>query len=355
MKTTEKELKEFGRLICKISAGYEMSRAEALEAYRQIILNIQPELQQGAFMMAHISRGPTKEELAGAWEALDLYDTTKISAKNANAVCDIVGTGSDPLKTVNCSTPAALIAAACGLPMAKKGARLVTGASGASDIMEIFGIDLDATLSKAEESLRKNGICYLPGEAFLKSGWARLIRSMRFTSVFNIIGPLTMPCEETDSIVIGAFSRNVCAQLIDTLHGINMKTALSPFGLADGMDNETGMDEFSPCGTTEVVELKNSKIDKYELRPDDFGIKAFDYKKIASSDTAQGNAKRIMDVLKFKYDSPEADFFCMNAAAALHISNFALTYSKGFEMAKQALSSGKAFEKLEQLRESQGK
>lgn len=352
---TEKELRNFGKLTCKISAGYEMSRAESAEAYRQVILNVQPELQQGAFMMAHITRGPTKEELAGAWEALNLYDTAKISVDAKSSVCDIVGTGSDPLKTVNCSTPAALIAAACGLPVAKKGARLVTGVSGASDILEILGIDLDAPLSKAEHSLRQNGICYLPGEAFLKSGWARLIKSMRFTSVFNIIGPLTRPCEENNAIVIGGFSRNVCAQLIDTLEGIGMKSALSPFGLADGIDNETGMDEFSPCGTTEVIELRDSKVTRYELRPEDFGLKTFNYKKIASSDSAEENAKRIMDVLEFNYDSPDADFFCMNAAAALYISDFALSYSKGFEMAKQALSSGKALEKLEQLKESQGK
>jgi anthranilate phosphoribosyltransferase len=352
---TENELRNFGRLICRISSGYEMSREEAKEAYRQVILNVQPELQQGAFLTAHISRGPTKEELAGAWEALNLYDTAKISIDSNSSVCDIVGTGSDPLKTVNCSTPAALIAAACGLPVAKKGARLVTGVSGASDILEIMGVDLNAPLSKAEESLKKNGICYLPGEAFLKSGWARLIQSMRFTSVFNIIGPLTRPCEETDSIVIGAYSRNVCEQLIDTLDGIGMRAALAPFGLADGMENHMGMDEFSPSGTTEVIELRESKISKYELRPEDFGIKTFNYKKIASSKSAEENAQRIMDVLEYNHDSPEADFFCMNAAAALYISDFALSYSKGFETAKNALSSGKAFEKLEQLKESQGK
>jgi len=198
-----------------------MSRAEACEAYRQIILNNQPELQQGAFLMAHITRGPSIKELSGAWDALDRYDTAKIKTDLDCPVCDIVGTGSDPVKTVNCSTPSALIASACGLAVAKKGARLVTGVSGASDIFEIIlvtgvsgasdifeiiGIDLNAPLSQAEKCLKAYGICYLPGEAFLKSGWARLITSMRFTSAFNIIGPLTMPCEQTSSIVIGAYA-----------------------------------------------------------------------------------------------------------------------------------------------------
>ena len=180
--TSESKLRDFGRLICSVAAGRFMPRATATEAYRQVILNEQPELQQGAFLMAHIARGPSTEELSGAWDALDRYDTAKVRARLEGPVCDIVGTGSDPLKTINCSTPAALIAAACGLTVAKKGARLVTGVSGASDIFEIFGIDLNAPLARAEEGLAKYGICYLPGEAFLKSGWARLIQSMRSSS-----------------------------------------------------------------------------------------------------------------------------------------------------------------------------
>lgn len=352
---TEKELHDFGKLICKVAAGGLMSREEAREAYRQVILNQQPELQQGAFMMAHIARGPSKEELAGAWEALDRYDTAKIQVDIKGPVCDIVGTGSDSLKTINCSSPASFIASACGLPIAKKGARLVTGVSGASDILEILGIDLNAPLSSAEESLSKYGICYLPGEAFLKSGWARLIKSMRFTSVFNIIGPLTFPCEKTNCIVIGAYSPKVCEQLIDVLDEIKIPAALSPYGMADGMNASLGMDEFSPCGTTEVIELRNSQIKHYKVRPEDFGIKTIDFSLIASRKTAWENATLISEVLKTKHDSPEADFFCMNAAACLYISDFAESYRKGFEMAKNALHTGKAYEKLEQLRECQGK
>lgn len=352
--TGEKELRDFGKLICKVSAGGLMSRDEAREAYRQVILNLQPELQQGAFMMAHIARGPSKEELAGAWEALDRYDTAKISVEMSGPVCDIVGTGSDSLKTINCSSPASFIAAACGLPVAKKGARLVTGVSGASDILEILGIDSNAPLSCAEKALSKYGICYLPGEAFLKSGWARLIKSMRFTSVFNIIGPLTFPCEKTNCIVIGAYSPKVCEQLIDVLDGINIPAALAPYGMVDGMDAALGMDEFSPCGTTKVIQLKNSKIERYDVRPEDFGIKAFDFSSIASRGTAKENATLINDVLKTNHESPAADFFCINAAACLYISGFAETYQKGFELSKNALASGKAYEKLECLRECQG-
>ena len=342
-------------MVCRIANGTVLTREESREAYRQVILNEQPELQQGAFLMAHITRGPTKEELAGAWEALDLYDTAKIHFDHDGPVCDIVGTGSDQLKTVNCSTPAALIAAACGLKVAKKGARLVTGVSGASDILEQLGLDLDAPLKNAEKSLRDNGICYLPGEAFLTQGWGRLIQSMRFTSAFNIIGPLTRPCPSTNRIVIGAYSPKVCDQLIDVLDGIGMEAALSPFGMVDGGDPARGMDEFSICGTTRVVELRKGVIETHEVRPTDFGIPCRPFDTIASRRNAKDNAQLMQDTLRSKHDSSEADFFCVNAAAALRIAGLCATYAKGFDTAKTALHTGKPFELLQRMIDTQGR
>ncbi len=351
---TETQLRDFGRLICHIAAGHHLSREQSCEAYRQVILNEQPELQQGAFLMAHITRGPTTEELSGAWDALDRYDTAKVRTTLAGPICDIVGTGSDPLKTINCSTPAALIASACGLPVAKKGARLVTGVSGASDILEILGVDLDTPLSRAEECLERHGICYLPGEAFLKSGWARLIQSMRFTSAFNIIGPLTRPCEQTDTIVIGAYSPLVCDQLVHVLKEIGMRAALAPFGMAQGFDRNLGMDEFSLAGPTRVVELQHGKIETYEVTPEDFGLETVAFDHIASRADAQGNAKAVLEVLHGHYDGPVANFFCMNAAAALYLSGLAKTYNSGVDMAREAIASGRVREKLGHLLEYQG-
>ncbi len=350
---TEKELGDFGRLICAIAAGKEMTRKESCEAYKQVILNTQPELQQGAFLMAHFCRTPSTIELSGAWDALDTYDTAKINVDIEGPICDIVGTGSDSLKTINCSTPASIIAAACGLPMAKKGAKLVTGVSGASDIFNLLGLDLELPLSKAEKSLQEIGFCYLPGEAFLKAGWGRLIQSMRFTSAFNIIGPLTSPCEKTNRIVIGAYAPSVCDQLIDVLKEINMAAALSPYGMVEGFDASRGIDEISLSGPTRMVELKNKSIDIYELTPSDFGLKTQPFSTIATKDTAQGNTDAILKVLKGEYDTPVADFFAINAAAALYISDFAPTYKAATDMAKESLASGKAYEKLQQLLETQ--
>lgn len=350
----ENELRSFGKLISAIASGYTMSREESYEAYRQVILNIQPELQQGAFLAAHLMRKPTTEELSGAWDALDRHDTAKLDVEIEGPVCDIVGTGSDSLKTLNCSSPAALIAAACGLPVAKKGARLVTGVSGASDIFESMGIDLDHPLERAALSLQHTGICYLPGEAFLKSGWARLIGSMRFTSAFNILGPLTRPCSQNNCAVIGAYAPEISKQMIDILAEIGMEAALSPYGMAEGFDVSLGMDEFSLCGPTKVVELRNGTISTYEVTPEDFGLNSVPLEKIASMKSAAENASVVMEVLQGKRGGAAADFFSMNAAAALYIAGAAADYREGTDMALEALESGKAWEKFEAMREYQG-
>jgi len=350
----ENELRSFGKLISAISSGYIMSREEAYDAYRQVILNIQPELQQGAFLAAHLMRKPATEELSGAWDALDRHDTAKIDVDLDGPVCDIVGTGSDQLKTLNCSSPAALIAAACGLPLAKKGARMVTGVSGASDIFESLGIDLDHPLERAAQSLQNTGICYLPGEAFLKSGWARLIGNMRFTSAFNILGPLTRPCTQNNCTVIGAYNPVISAQMIDILRETGMPSALSPYGLAEGFDPSLGMDEFSLCGPTKVVELRSGVITNYEVSPEDFGMKTVPLGEIASMESAEENAIVVMDVLQGKRGAAAADFFCMNAAAALYIAGLATGFRQGADMAHEALESGAAWYKFEAMREYQG-
>lgn len=353
---SEAQLRTMGHLISAVAGGYQMSRTEACEAYRQVILNEQPELQQGAFLATHFARGPSTEELAGAWDALDRHDTAKITTVRTGPICDIVGTGSDALKTVNCSTPAAVIAAACGLTVAKKGARLVTGVSGASDILEELGLDLQAPLARAQVALDLHGICYLPGEAFLKSGWGRLIQSMRFTSVFNIIGPLTMPCPQTNAIVIGAYAPGVCYQLISILRELGMPAAIAPYGMADGMEPEQGMDEFSPCGTTRVVELCRQEVTTYEVRPEDFGVNPCGFNHIASLKTASENARRIAKILREKQvDDKHADLFCMNAGAALKISGLARDFRDGTAQARQAVADGRAWIKLQELLAAQGR
>ncbi len=354
MNNTEENLRAFGRIIVELTKGKNMSRAEAREYYRQVILSEQPELQQGAFLIAHLMKGPTTPELCGAWDALYEYDTEKIEPDITEDCCDIVGTGSDALKTVNVSTPASFIAAACGVKIAKKGARLVTGVSGATDLLEIMGLDLSSPLAAANRCLEDHGICYLPGESFLKAGWGRLIQSMRFTSAFNIIGPLTRPCAKTTSIVIGVYAAYLCPQLIEILQATGTTAAMAPYGMSDQHEYKLGIDEISVCGPTHIVELSDGKIERYLLNPEDFGVRKCSYEDVASKNTARENALAALKVLAQKDEGPIADLFCVNAAAALRVAGKEADLKKATHLAREALASGEALIKLKRLIEYQG-
>lgn len=354
MRYKEEKMRVFGRLIGNLVDGKDMARATCKEAYRQVILNEQPELQQGAFLAAHLAKKATLDELCGVWDALYEYDTATISPDFAEECCDIVGTGSDALKTINVSTPASFLAAACGVKVAKKGARLVTGVSGATDIMEIMGVSISSPLAKAQQCLEDHGICYLPGEAFLQAGWGRLIQSMRFTSTFNIIGPLTKPCAKTRSIVIGAYAPEICPQLIEVLRGTGSKAAMSPYGWSSKHDPSLGIDEVSVCGPTTMVELRRGQVETYTLTPPDFGIREHNYEDIASKENAAANVAAILAVLQGEADTPVADMFCVNAACALRVSGLEEDLVKGTAMARETIANGTALEKLRQLVYYQG-
>ncbi|MCB2183311.1 MAG: anthranilate phosphoribosyltransferase [Desulfobulbaceae bacterium] len=354
MNNQELHLRQFGKMIMHLAGKNNVSRKESKELYRQVILNEQPELQQGAFLTAHLLKGPTTEELCGAWDALYEYDTAKIHPDFDEDCCDIVGTGSDALKTVNVSTPASFIAAACGVKLAKKGARLVTGVSGATDVLEIFGLKISTPLSQARKCLEDHGICYLPGESFLKAGWGRLIQSMRFTSTFNIIGPLTKPCAKTTSIVIGAYAESLCPQLVAVLKDTGTKRALSPYGMSESHEKHLGIDEISICGPTKIVELRNDEIETYTLSPADFGVKQCSFEDVASRESAQANGNAILKVLSGNGEGSLADLFAVNAAAALRVAGIEEDLKKATDRCRQAIATGASLQKLRHLISYQG-
>lgn len=114
------------------------------------------------------------------------------------------------------------------------------------------------------------------------------------------------------------------------------------------------VNEFSICGKTRVTKLENGEISTFEMTAEDFGVKTVKFESIASSKTATENAERIQKILTEEFESPEADFICVNAAAALVVAGKYDDYKKAFIEAKTQLASGKAYEKLQNLVEYQG-
>lgn len=345
----EKKMREMGQVIGSLAGGESLSREESAEYYRQVLLSEQPELQQGAFLAAHMAKGPSIEEIAGCWDAVHQWDTSTITPDLPEPAIDIVGTGSDALKTVNVSSPSAVIAAACGAYVAKKGAQRVTGVSGASEVFGAWGMDLASPLSMAQRSLEANGLAYLPGESFLKAGWARLVQHMRFTSIFNIVGPLTMPCPAASYLVLGVYKKELARTMAAIAGEIGIKKALCLYGTSQAHDQSLGIDEVSLCGPTYCVEFSEGKLKEYALSPSDFGLRQGRYEDVASKSDALGNAKAALRVLAGQDEGPLADFLAVNAAVALRLADKVDDLAKGVDQAKEAMANGSALERLRGL------
>ena len=127
-------------------------------SFHPILLNEQPDLQQGAFLAAITAKGPTPEEIAGIWEAIYEVDTVKVRPEVSGPLVENCGTGMDSIKTFNVSTAAALVAASDGVFIARHGARAITSRCGTVDLLESLGIDMECDAAVVKRSIEKAGI-----------------------------------------------------------------------------------------------------------------------------------------------------------------------------------------------------
>ncbi len=188
-------LKVFGNQIAALIEGKDLSREEAKDMFRQVLLNEQPDLQQGAFLAALTAKGETAEEIASAWESIYELDTTKVTPDVLQPVVENCGTGMDALKTFNISTAAAVVAAAGGVYMAKHGARALTSTCGVVDILEAVGVDVECDVDIVKRSIEEAGIGIFNGMSPKVHPQAlfRILSQIRFGTTLNIAGSLANP------------------------------------------------------------------------------------------------------------------------------------------------------------------
>jgi anthranilate phosphoribosyltransferase len=155
----EERLRIFGAIVGRLIRKEDISRAETKECWRQICAEEQPEMQQGGFIAALAAKPETLEEIAGTFDALYEYDTTKVEIETPEPFIDNAGTGGDTLKTFNVSTAAAIVAAACGLYVVRHSSRAVSSNCGAIDVLQALGIDVESGPELPKQSIERVGIC----------------------------------------------------------------------------------------------------------------------------------------------------------------------------------------------------
>jgi len=344
----DENIKKFGSVIMRLINKENLSRAEAKEAFRQVLLNEQPEIQQGAFLAALKSKGETIEEIAGSWEAIYELDTVKIIPDTSIPLVENCGTGMDFLKTFNISTAASIIAAAGGVTMAKHGARAITSVCGTIDVLEAAGVDVECDPHIVKKSIEEAGIGIFNGMSpkVHPKALGRMLSQISFGTTLNIAASLANPALPQYA-VRGVYSKEMVNSAARVMKEIGYKRAIVIHGLDE--DGMAGMDEASTLGVTMIAELKeNGMVEEYSIFPEDLGIKRASLKSIAPLDNAKEEASRLVEILSGRLNGSCTDIVCLNTSLIFYLMNLVADFREGFDLAKDTIKSGKAIRKLKQ-------
>jgi len=344
--TQEESLKAFGANIQRLINKQDLSQEETYNMFRQVLGNEQPDLQQGAFLAALVSKGETTAEIVGAWQAICEMDTVAANVDTTGPIVENSGTGMDTLKTFNVSSAAAIVAAACGATMARHGARALTSFCGTVDILESVGLDVECDVRIIEESIRQEGIGLFNGMSakIHPGGLGRLLSQIRFGTTLNIAASLANPARPTHGLR-GVYSQSLVAPVGDIMASIGYVRGMVVHGKADG--REGGMDELSVCGESTIHEFSGSDTkDTCTLRPEDVGLSTIPFAAIATTGDLNTERRRFLAVLSGRDHQGCIDFTCLNAGATLYIGEQAKSIEEGVGQAREAIASGAAIEKL---------
>ena len=328
----------FKSFIAYLATGQSLSEPQARECFSIIMSGEATEAQIGGFLMAMRVRGETVAEITGA--ATVMRDKAN-KIKAPPGAIDTCGTGGDASGTYNISTAAALVAAACGVTVAKHGNKALSSKSGSADVLSALGVNIDAAHEIVELAIADAGIGFLMAPrhhgAMRHVGPARA--SLGTRTIFNLLGPLSNPAGATRQ-VIGVFHKTWVRPMAEVLNRLGTEHAWVVHG-------EDGLDELTTTGTSHVAECKNGIINEFEVSPADAGLPIARMSDLRGGNP-QVNAQAIRDLLSGK-PSAYRDIVLMNAAAALMVAAKAVDLSDGARQAARAIDSGKGSAKLADL------
>ncbi len=325
-------------------SGQSLTMEQAAEVMEEMTTGQVTPAQFGAFVTALRIKGETADEIAGLARVMR---AKAIRVETTDPVIDIVGTGGDNSKSFNISTAAAFVAAGAGIRVAKHNNRAMTSQCGSADVLEALGVRIELDAAQVKDCLEKIGIGFMFAPLFhpaMKFA-AMPRREIGIRTIFNILGPLTNPAL-AESQVLGVPSEELGEKLVQVLHRLGSRHALVVHGL-------DGMDEISVAGKSRVWELKDGEITVYDVSPEDFGFTAAGVETLVGG-TPQENAAILRSVLEGEKGS-RREAVIINAAAGIvvgkqteHPSGLP-ALKEGVVIAKEAIDSGRALEKLEQL------
>ena len=325
--------------ISDVINGKNLNRDDMHTVMQTIMQGEATPAQIGGLLVALRLKGESVDEITAAAEVMREL-ATKVKVDKINLV-DTCGTGGDGANTFNISTTSAFVVAASGAKVAKHGNRSVSSKSGSADVLEAAGINLELNADQVANCIDNVGIGFMFAPMH-HSAMKHAIgprRELGIRTLFNVLGPLTNPAAAPNQ-VIGVFGNDWLGPLAEALKQLGSNHVLV-------VHAQDGMDEISIAAKTSITELKDGQIDHYEITPEDFSMEKQDITNLTVNGVDESLAMMI-SVLD-NTDGPAKDIICLNAGAAIYASGLADTIQNGVSLATNAIESGAAKQKLEQL------
>lgn len=320
----------------QINAGETLSEIEMIEAMNLIMEGKASEEELLNFLSKLAERGETVDEITGAAKVLREKATM---IKAPYGAIDCCGTGGDASGTYNISTTVAIVAAACGVPVAKHGNRASSSKSGAADVLEALGTNLDLPIEALEKSLETLHFAFLMAPHHHKAvkHVAEARKTLGTRTIFNLLGPLANPAG-TRHQLIGVFAKKWVLPMAQVLKNLGTKSAW----VVHGSD---GLDEITITGPTDIAVLdENGHITEKHVAPADFGLNLGMAKDLKGG-SAEENATALRAVLEGQHGAYR-DIVLANTSAVLNIHGSSKSLVEGVEKAAEAIDSGLALQTL---------
>lgn len=335
---------DYSSLLQQLLDGQSLSQSQASQLMTGWLRSEISPVLSGAILAAIQAKGVSATELAGMAQVLKSQSIQQQEINYNYPLIDTCGTGGDGASTFNISTAVAFIAAAAGVKVAKHGNRSASSKVGSADVLEYLGVDLAASPEKVQAAVEEVGITFL-----FARGWhpamksvAPLRSTLKIRTVFNLLGPLVNPLCPTGQ-VIGVYDSQFLNSMAEALKMLGISNAIVVHG-------REKLDEAGLGDVSDLTMVNNGQVSPSVINPQTLGLTKASLKELKGGEV-EANASILRNVLQGKGTTAQQDAVALNTSLALQVGELVPfgDHFQGVNTAKEIISSGVAWTKLEEL------